>query len=30
VQTVGKAVMRKAANKVATKISRGIFGGLLK
>jgi len=30
VQTVGKAVMRKAANKVATKIARGIFGSLLK
>jgi DNA helicase HerA-like ATPase len=30
VQTVGKAVMGKAANKVATKIARGIFGSLLK
>ena len=30
VETVGKAVMRKAANKVATKIARWIFGGLLK
>ena len=30
VETVGKAVMRKAANKVATKIARGIFGSLMK
>ena len=30
VETVGKAVLRKAGNKVATKIVRGIFGSLLK
>ena len=30
VQTVGKAVLRKVGNKVATKIVRGIFGSLLK
>jgi DNA helicase HerA-like ATPase len=30
VQTVGKSIIRKAGNKVATKIVRGIFGSLLK
>jgi DNA helicase HerA-like ATPase len=30
IETVGKSVIRKAGNKVATKIVRGIFGSLLK
>ncbi len=30
IETVGRAVMRKSANKVATKITRGILWGLLK
>ncbi len=30
IQTVGKAVMRKSANKVATKIVRWVLGGILK
>jgi len=30
IETVGNSVMRKTANKVAIKITRGVFGGLLK